>query len=72
MERSQAIDFRKARPGDAKALAQVSKRAFHADVWNRRTRHFYQKVGFAEVGEDGHRGILFERQIADRSLHGYP
>jgi RimJ/RimL family protein N-acetyltransferase len=29
--------------------------------WNRRTRHFYRKVGFAEVGVDGHGGILFVR-----------
>lgn len=33
-------------------------------VWNRRTRYFYQKVGFVEIGEDAHGGILFERQIA--------
>jgi hypothetical protein len=33
-------------------------------AWNRRTRHFYKKVGFVEVGEDGHGGILFERRIA--------
>ena len=29
--------------------------------WNVRTRHFYAKVGFVEVGSDGHGGILFER-----------
>jgi GNAT superfamily N-acetyltransferase len=33
-------------------------------AWNRRTRHFYKKVGFTEIGSDGHGGILFERQIA--------
>jgi GNAT superfamily N-acetyltransferase len=33
-------------------------------AWNRRTRHFYKKVGFEEIGEDGHEGILFERRIA--------
>ena len=33
-------------------------------AWNRRTRHFYKKVGFVEIGEDGHGGILFERRIA--------
>jgi GNAT superfamily N-acetyltransferase len=33
-------------------------------AWNRRTRHFYKKVGFTEVGEDGHGGVLFERRIA--------
>ena len=32
--------------------------------WNRRTRHFYAKVGFTEIGEDGHDGVLFERRIA--------
>jgi RimJ/RimL family protein N-acetyltransferase len=32
-------------------------------AWNRRTRHFYKKVGFVEIGEDGHGGILFERRI---------
>jgi len=32
-------------------------------AWNRRTRHFYKKVGFAEIGEDGHGGILFERPM---------
>jgi GNAT superfamily N-acetyltransferase len=32
-------------------------------AWNRRTRHFYEKVGFVEIGEDGHGGILFEKRI---------
>jgi RimJ/RimL family protein N-acetyltransferase len=32
--------------------------------WNRRTRHFYAKVGFTEIGEDAHGGVLFERKIA--------
>jgi len=35
-------------------------------AWNRRTRHFYRKVGFVEIGEDGHGGILFERSITAR------
>lgn len=155
------IQFRKARPSDADALAQVSERAFHSDIhcgaaevggppgynsatwqartmrrgdyytiladeqiaggiivfrqgtrqyelgrifvdppfqnqgvgtqafeflwktyplakrwtlgtpaWNRRTRYFYKKVGFVEIGEDGHGGILFERQIAAVSPPG--
>ena len=29
--------------------------------WNARTRHFYRKVGFQEIGEDRWGGILFER-----------
>jgi GNAT superfamily N-acetyltransferase len=33
-------------------------------AWNRRTRHFYKKVGFVEIGEDGHGGVLFERRIS--------
>ncbi|MBN1934552.1 MAG: GNAT family N-acetyltransferase [Anaerolineae bacterium] len=32
-------------------------------AWNRRTRHFYSKIGFVEVGTDGRDGILFERCI---------
>ena len=32
-------------------------------AWNRRNRHFYKKVGFVEVGEDGRGGILFERNV---------
>ena len=35
-------------------------------AWNRRTRHFYEKVGFVEVGKDGHNGILFERWNRDK------
>lgn len=33
-------------------------------AWNLRTRHFYKKVGFVEVGEDGSGGILFEKRNA--------
>jgi len=33
-------------------------------AWNRRTRHFYKRAGFLEIGEDGRGGILFERLIA--------
>jgi GNAT superfamily N-acetyltransferase len=36
--------------------------------WNRRTRHFYRKVGFVEIGTDGHDGILLERRIRAPSL----
>ena len=32
-------------------------------AWNCRTRHFYQKVGFTEIGGDGRGGILFERRV---------
>lgn len=31
--------------------------------WNVRTRHFYAKLGFVEVGQDGPDGILFEKQM---------
>ncbi|MBN1994476.1 MAG: GNAT family N-acetyltransferase [Anaerolineae bacterium] len=32
-------------------------------AWNERTRHFYKKVGFVEIGQDEHQGILFEKKI---------
>lgn len=37
-------------------------------AWNRRTRHFYKKVGFVEVGEDSRGGILLEKHIPARAL----
>ena len=33
-------------------------------AWNRRTRHFYRKVEFVEIGRDDRGGILFERRVA--------
>jgi GNAT superfamily N-acetyltransferase len=44
-----------------KAYPLAKKWTLGTPAWNRRTRHFYQKVGFVEVGADGHGGILFER-----------
>ena len=32
-------------------------------AWNQRTRHFYKKLGFVELREDGDGSILLERQI---------
>jgi RimJ/RimL family protein N-acetyltransferase len=32
-------------------------------AWNLRTRHFYKKVGFVEVGQDGPDGVRFERRM---------
>jgi RimJ/RimL family protein N-acetyltransferase len=32
-------------------------------AWNQRTRHFYKKVGFVELGADDRGGILFEKVI---------
>jgi RimJ/RimL family protein N-acetyltransferase len=32
-------------------------------AWNQRTRHFYKKVGFVEIGQDRDGGVLFERSI---------
>lgn len=31
--------------------------------WNARTRHFYRKMGFTEIGKDAQGLILFERRI---------
>jgi len=32
-------------------------------AWNQRTRHFYKKVGFVEIGTDSRGGILLEKRI---------
>ncbi len=37
-------------------------------AWNRRTRHFYKKVGFVEVGSDLRGGILFEKRLPVRGV----
>jgi RimJ/RimL family protein N-acetyltransferase len=29
--------------------------------WNKRTQHFYKKVGFVEIGRDRDGGVLYER-----------
>ncbi len=39
-------------------------------IWNRCARHSYTRVGFVELGEDGHGGVLFKRRIAARELAG--
>jgi GNAT superfamily N-acetyltransferase len=44
-----------------KAYPLAKKWSLGTPSWNRRTRHFYKKVGFAEVGGDGHGGVLFVR-----------
>lgn len=33
-------------------------------AWNVRTRHFYAKIGFSEIGTDDHGEILLERRIS--------
>jgi RimJ/RimL family protein N-acetyltransferase len=37
-------------------------------AWNLRTRHFYEKVGFVEIGKDSEGCILFERRIQPGAL----
>ena len=32
-------------------------------AWNLRNCHFYKKVGFVELGDDGRGGIRFERRV---------
>ena len=44
---------------------EVKRWTLGTPAWNRRTRHFYKKVGFLEIGEDGHGGILLERKLAE-------
>ncbi len=42
---------------------EIKRWTLGTPAWNRRTRHFYKKVGFVEIGEDGRGGILFERKL---------
>lgn len=31
--------------------------------WNVRTRHFYEKIGFEQIGTDGRGGVIFAREM---------
>jgi predicted acetyltransferase len=41
----------------------VKKWTLDTPHWNTRTRHFYKKMGFDEMGQDARGLILFERRI---------
>jgi GNAT superfamily N-acetyltransferase len=32
-------------------------------AWNTRTNHFYRKLGFVKVGEDGPDGVIYEKMM---------
>lgn len=49
---------------------EVKRWTLDTPAWNHRTPHFYRKVGFVEIGEDGYGGILFERRFAEPQRHG--
>ena len=53
-----------------KAYPLAKKWTLGTPAWNRRTRHFYKKVGFVEVGSDGRDGILFEKRLSASSPRG--
>ncbi len=41
----------------------VKKWTLDTPDWNARTRHFYKKMGFVEIGKDAQGLVLFERRI---------
>jgi len=43
---------------------EVERWTLGTPAWNHRTRHFYEKVGFVEIGKDELDGILFEKTLA--------
>lgn len=45
-----------------KEFPDVKRWTLGTPAWNQRTRHFYRKVGFVEIGEDGRGGVLFEKR----------
>jgi hypothetical protein len=74
-----SLRFERATPDDAEILAHVSKQAFHSDIHCGATEpggpigydsdlwqiRMMTKVGFVEIGEDGHGGVLLERRLAE-------
>jgi GNAT superfamily N-acetyltransferase len=49
---------------------EVKRWTLGTPAWNERTPCFYRKVGFVELGEDGHSGILFERSVGSTLCAG--
>ncbi len=51
------------------AYPQARRWALDTPVWNRRTRRFYESLGFVEVGRRptpaGFELVLYERSVAD-------
>jgi GNAT superfamily N-acetyltransferase len=46
-----------------KAYPLTKRWTLGTPAWSQRTRHFYAREGFQEIGTEGHDGILFERRI---------
>ena len=44
---------------------EVKRWTLGTPTWNQRTPHFYRKVGFVEMGDDGYGGILFDRRVGN-------
>jgi GNAT superfamily N-acetyltransferase len=42
---------------------QARRWTVNTQAWDRRTNHFYPKVGFQKVGDDGQGGVWYERII---------
>jgi GNAT superfamily N-acetyltransferase len=54
---TQAMEFME------KTFQQARRWTLGTPRWNRRTQHFYEKVGYIKIGADGRDGILYGKII---------
>ena len=57
---AQAIEFME------RAFPQARRWTLGTPRWNRRTQHFYEKMGYVMIGSDGPEGILYGKIIRNR------
>ena len=55
---TQAIEFME------ETFPQARRWTLDTPGWNKRTQHFYEKMGYVRVGSDRRHGVLYEKKIA--------
>jgi len=58
---AQAIEFIE------NTLPQATRWTLGTPRWNKRTQHFYQKMGYVKIGADGPDGVLYGKIIRKQS-----
>lgn len=52
------------------AFPQARRWTLGTPRWNLRTQHFYEKMGYTRVGEDGPEGWLYEKTVTSQAEPG--
>jgi len=58
---AQAIEFME------KTFPQATRWTLGTPLWNKRTQHFYERMGYVKIGADGPDGVLYGKIIRKQS-----